>query len=570
MRFEGRTIQKGPSWLDREVSSQNRLYYGDNFDIMLKRMGKDSVDLIYLDPPFNSEKNYSIVYSKERKTSVPEQVKAFSDTWTLDAQREEMARAMPLLMRDHGIDSAYIELWKVWMHALRYSQPKLLAYLVYMVQRLIMMKSVLRPTGSIYFHCDPTASHYLKVMMDAIFGHENFQNEIVWKRTSSHNRARRWGDIHDIILFYSKTRHYVWNNATQDMDASYVDEKYKFRDDIGFYRWVDATAPGLRAGSSGQEWQGFNPGHLDRHWAVSSKLLAILEEAGFHVPPTLEGQLDALQAHGFMRFATARNGGRGKPELKRYLPEGQPLQDIILDISPLNSQSKERLGYPTQKPTALIDRIITASSNEGDVIFDPFCGCGTTLFSAQRLNRRWIGCDIAILPIQIASRTLQQRFGLQEGSDFVLVGIPESYEEAERFAQSSPEQYSHWIIEFIGGLPVSKSVGDLFDGFIFDRQTSGTGAFPLVVKSTLRKPDIDRLRSLCAHAAFPDGLGIITVSPPSQAALAELAQLVCRPGGSTAEIQVLSLRQIIDLNQRFRLPSATGHRYQSAAEPSFI
>jgi hypothetical protein len=298
-------------------------------------------------------------------------------------------------------------------------------------------------------------------------------------------------------------------------------------------------------------------------------LLDHLRKQGSAIPGELTELLNLLHEKKLLRFAKSRDGGKGSPEVKRYLPAGRPLQDLILDIPPLNSQSKERLGYPTQKPTELIDRIILASSREGDVVFDPFCGCGTTLFSAHALKRRWIGCDIAILPIQIATRTLKERFDLESGVDFSVLGIPSSVEEAELFSQKSPEQFSHWAVEFVGGLPVSRATEDDFDGFIFDRHEAGSGAFPLIVRPSLRRPDIDRLRFSRENGAFPDGLGIITVSPPSQAALAEL-QHASRTGSAAAGLQVLSLRDIIEHNERFVLPSTKGHRYVDATEPLLI
>lgn len=572
MSFHSRRLSANPDWISRESSSVNKLYYGDNFDVMMQKMGKDSVDLIYLDPPFNSSKNYNIVYSKEKNAPVPEQVQAFSDTWTMDSDREEMAKSMPLLMQSHGIDQSYIELWKVWISALRLSQPKLLSYLIYMVQRLIVMKSILRPEGSIYFHCDPTASHYLKVMMDGIFGHENFRNEIVWKRTSSHNRSRRWGDIHDTILFYSKTKHYTWNEVLQDHDEKYVSDKYRQIDQFGAYRWVDASAPGVRSGRSGEPWNDYNPTDLGRHWAVPSKLLDLLQSETGEVPTDLNGQLGALHRLGLMRFTPKTAAGGYRPEFKKYLEKGLPLQDIVLDIPPLNSQSKERLGYPTQKPSRLIDRIILASSNEGDVVFDPFCGCGTTLFSASRLNRRWIGCDIAILPIQIARRQLSERMRLREGIDFVLLGIPESVDQAKEFAASSPEQFTHWAVEYLGGFPVSKSSQQLFDGYIFDRNIGNSGAFPMIIKNHLKRADVEQLNQMQAQGMLANGIGILTVSPPSQRFLNELIQFpqLGHVGGELSSIQVLSLEEVLQDNSRFMLPSAVGHKYEQATEPRLI
>ena len=194
--------------MKKHGATPNHLFYGDNLTRM-QHMGKHSVDLIYLDPPFNSKQNYNLMYKTMTGLPVPEQVEAFCDTWEMDAEKEELAKKMPVLMRDMGVQDYYVEFWRLWINALRHTQPHLLAYLIYMVQRLLHMKSILRPTGSIYLHCDPTASHYIKVMMDGIFGHKNFRNEIIWKRTFAHGGASRWGDIHDTLLFYTVSDHYT-------------------------------------------------------------------------------------------------------------------------------------------------------------------------------------------------------------------------------------------------------------------------------------------------------------------------------------------------------------------------
>ena len=245
----------------------NHLYYGDNLTIM-QHMPKWCIDLIYLDPPFNSKTNYNLIYKNMTGKPVPDQAEAFCDTWDMDTQKEEIARSMPLLMREHGVEEYYVEFWRLWINALRQTQPHLLAYLIYMVQRLLYMKSILRPTGSIYLHCDPTASHYIKIMMDGIFGHKHFQNEIIWRRTGAHGRAKKWGPIHDVILFYTASDKYIWNRVFEKYDDSYVENFYKFNDEHGRYRLVTLDGPGTRGGGSGTPWRGVDPGTKGRHWEV--------------------------------------------------------------------------------------------------------------------------------------------------------------------------------------------------------------------------------------------------------------------------------------------------------------
>lgn len=204
----------------------NRLYYGDNLEIM-KNMRSNSVDLIYLDPPFKSNQDYNLLYHTLTGKPVPEQAEAFTDTWEMDAEKERLSRSMPDLMREYHVEDYYVEFWRLWMKALRHTQPHLLAYLIYMVQRLLHMKVILRPTGSIYLHCDPAASHYIKVMMDGIFGHANFRNEIIWRRTGAHNKSQKWGPIHDVILFYTASDSYAWNSPRQPYMRGHVREHFQ-------------------------------------------------------------------------------------------------------------------------------------------------------------------------------------------------------------------------------------------------------------------------------------------------------------------------------------------------------
>lgn len=351
---------------------ENHLYYGDNLTRM-QQMPKHSVDLIYLDPPFNSKQTYNLIYRNMTGLPVPDQAEAFCDTWDMDAEKEEVAKKMPILMREYGVQDYYVEFWRLWINALRHTQPHLLAYLIYMVQRLLHMKSILRPTGSIYLHCDPTASHYIKIMMDGIFGHENFQSEIIWKRTSAHSSAKRYGPVHDTILFYSAGEKFTWNPIYGEYDEQYVEAFYTHREADG-RRWrrSDLTGAGIRHGATGLPWRDIDITAKGRHWAY---------------PPVT---LDEMDAAGKIHWPK-KSGGM--PMLKRFLDEqrGVPLQDVWTDIKPIHNMAEERLGYPTQKPVALLDRIIRASTNKGEVVFDPFCGCGTTIYAAVKMSGGGLG-----------------------------------------------------------------------------------------------------------------------------------------------------------------------------------
>ena len=421
----------------------NRLYYGDCLTVMQEHMNLGSVDLIYLDPPFNSNREYNAIYKDETGRPLPDQMDAFCDMWEMDEERERVLRTMPILMREAGVDDKAAEFWRLWMNALRHTQPRLLAYLSYMVERLLTMKGILKPTGSIYLHCDPTASHYIKAMMDAILGHDNFRGEIIWKRTSAHNSANRPGPVHDVLLFYSASGKYVWNTIHQAYDQSYVDAFYTHTNSDG-RRWrrSDLTGAGVRSGETGNTWRGIDITAKGRHWSRSPE------------------DLDKLDAEGRVHWPK-REGGM--PMLKRYLDEqpGVLMQDIWTDIKPIHNLAAERMGYATQKPVALLERIIRSSSNEGDVIFDPFCGCATTIEAAHRLNRRWIGIDIAIHAVKrVVLIRLRDRLGLKEGEDFTIEGVPRDIVGARDLWTRDKYHFQKWAIEQVEGFVTVKRTSD--------------------------------------------------------------------------------------------------------------
>ena len=367
----------------------NRLYYGDCLTIM-QEMRKASVDLIYLDPPFNSSRDYNAIYKDETGRPLPDQIQAFCDLWELDGERERALRAMPVLMREAGIEDQAVEFWRLWMNALRSTQPRLLAYLSYMTQRLLPMRGLLKPTGSIYLHCDPTASHYIKVMMDAIFGHRNFRNEIVWSYRRWPAKQSNFQRMHDTILRYSKGVTPTWNQLYEPLAKST-----------------------LRA---------------DR----GKKIINVFDESG--------------------RRIRGEKTGEDSP--------GAPMRDVW-SVGILSPTARERLGYATQKPLALLDRIIKASSNPGDVVFDPFCGCATTLEAAHCLERRWIGCDIAIHAVKrVAKVRLQERIGLVEGVDFTIDGVPRTLEGARDLWERDKYHFQKWAVEEVDGFVTSRQTAD--------------------------------------------------------------------------------------------------------------
>ena len=357
------------------------IWTGDNLDI-LRGLNSASVDLIYLDPPFNSNRNYAAPVGSAAAGA------AFKDTWTLS----DLDVAWMGLIADEQP-----AMYQVLQTAGITHGKGMQSYLCMMAVRLLEMRRVLKDTGSIYLHCDPTAGHYLKLLMDSIYGTRNFRNEIVWKRSHGHGSAKRYGPIHDTLLFYSKTDKFLWADARLPYDEGYVARYFKFDDSDGRGRyWADnLTGSGTRNGATGEVWRGFDPTEKGRHWMY---------------PPDTLDQLDADSRIYWPKSATAW------PKLKRYLAEakGMPLQDIFDDIYALQvmgGNRKERIGYPTQKPLALLERIIKASSNEGDIVLDSFCGCATACVAAENLGRRWIGIDISPKAVELVNMRLQQSMG---------------------------------------------------------------------------------------------------------------------------------------------------------------
>ena len=520
----------------------NRLWYGDNLTIM-QGMGKHSVDLIYLDPPFNSKQNYNLLYKTMTGKPVPEQVEAFCDTWEMDPQKEAIARSMPVLMREHGVDDYYVDFWRLWMQALRTSQPHLLAYLIFMVQRLLHMKTILRPTGSIYLHCDSTASHYIKVMMDGIFGHKNFRNEIIWKRAStvkgnSGQGSKSFGRNTDTILFYSASDHHTFNQQYTEYSGEYLEAAYRFKEADGRqYRLISMIGPGGAAkGNPYYEVMG-----VSRHWRYSQKRMAELIAEGM-VVQTKPGAV---------------------PSRKHYLDQGKgvPIQSLWDDIAALQAASKERMGYPTQKPVELIRRIIETSSNPGDIVFDPFCGCGTTIYAAQATGRKWYGCDIAILSIKLVRETLtSSKYRLVEGHDFEVAGVPTSVEGAQELFNKDPSTFQNWFVERVGGFPMQRKSADRgIDGRIYFETGDGLRELLLQVKGGkhVRPTDVRDLRGVLEREGDARLAGFLSIAPPSKAMLQEAAEagMYEYQGVYYPRIQCLTTKDVLEEKREFQMPT---------------
>ena len=548
----------------------NRLYFGDCLTIM-EEMPLGSVDLIYLDPPFNSQRDYNAIYEDETGRPLPDQIEAFGDMWVLDEQRQRELRTMPVLMREAGIDDESVEFWRLWTTALRKTNPNLLAYLSYMTQRLLPMRGLLKPTGSIYLHCDPTASHYIKVMMDAIFGHDNFRNEIIWKRTSAHSSARRFGPVHDTLLLYTRTNRYVWNRVLQPYEQSYIDKFYRHQDEKGRYTLDNLTGAGTREGGSGLPWGGYNPTEKGHHWAPPRAF-----PGGDSVPrPVLEA-LDYLDSIGRIYWPKRENG---VPRFKRYLNdmEGVLAQDIITDIPPASSHSVERMGYATQKPVALLERLIRASSNPGDMVFDPFCGCATTIEAAHKLGRRWIGIDIAIHAIKrVATVRLRDRLALAEGEDFEIDGVPRNAEGARDLWIKDKYHFQRWAVEQVDGFVTTKRTADGgIDGRLYfglpDARDLSSMAIEVKGGKNVGIKEVRELRGVLDNDQALMA-GLIVLDPFGPTKERNIRRFMADAGDMDVmgikypRMQMLTVAEILD-DKRFHTPSVAG---RGLAQPALL
>ncbi len=407
--------------------TQNTLFYGDNLKMLRDHVPDESVDLIYLDPPFNSNRSYNVLFKDESGSESEAQITAFEDTWHWDHKAEETYHALATQSPDH------ISRMIGAMHDF-IGPNQMMAYLVMMAARLIELHRVLKPTGSIYLHCDPTASHYLKIILDTIFGAENFRNEIVWQRTNAKGLAfTRFATNHDIILRYTKSDIFTWNPQYTPHDPEYIESFYKYVEPETGRRYTlgDITNPNKDRPNLTYEFLG-----ITRVWRWTKERMQEAYDKGL-----------IIQSH-----------PGAVPRLKRYLDEqeGNPIGDTWIDIPPVQSQSKELLGYPTQKPLALLERIINVSSNPGDFILDPFCGCGTAIAAAQKLDRKWIGIDITHLSIALQKYRLEAMF---PGILFNVIGEPEDLNGAKHLAQLDRYQFQWWALSLVKAKPLGAQEG---------------------------------------------------------------------------------------------------------------
>lgn len=498
----------------------SRLFFGDNLWHLREHVATESVDLVYLDPPFNSKASYNVLFKSREGVPAEAQFEAFRDTWHWGPSAEQ---AYDEVMMAGGPAAGILAALRSFL-----GDNDMMAYLAMMTVRLVEMHRVLKPTGSLYLHCDPTASHYLKIVMDGIFGATRFQNEITWKRTSSHNDSNRFGRISDRLLFFAKTndkRFFVQRGRYSDIQLA----RYRNQDQLGWYRAENLTAPHFSPTRT-IEWRGTHPG-ARRQWRYSIDRLEELWQAG--------------------RILTRNDGSPRKDGLKVYLheAEGQPLQDLWIDIN-VGPTSRERLGYPTQKPQALLERILMCSSEPGDVVLDPFCGCGTAAEAAQKLGRQWIGIDVTHYAVTLIEERVRANY---PDAEIEIGGRPQDFEAACELARRDKYQFQFWANWLVGVQNYrerKKGADRGVDGVIFFRNGPyGTGRTIVSVKGgdNVAPSMVRDLRGTVEREAAQLGV-LVTLAEPSPKMVSEAASAgyVTTAQGRFPRLQIVTVRALLD------------------------
>jgi site-specific DNA-methyltransferase (adenine-specific) len=518
-------------------SMKNTLYYGDNLGIMREHIADESVDLVYLDPPFNSARDYNVLFKQAKKDENQAQITAFTDTWQWSKRRYDEffddhrnARLFPLMNSLHGI----------------LGNSEMMAYLLMMAPRLLELHRVLKPTGSLYLHCDPVASHYLKIVLDVVFGPQHFINEITWKRTSGHPDAKRkFADVADILLTYAKSDGYKFSPQYKPYAEDYIGRFYNNADADG-RRWMsdNLVSPNPRPNLT-YDYKGYKPHGYG--WKVS------------------RAKMEQLDREGRLIFPSTPSG---RIRVKRYLDEmpGMPAPNIWDDIKPVQPHSQERMGYPTQKPLALLDRIINASSSPGDMVLDPFCGCGTAVVAAEKLGRRWIGIDITHVALDLMIARLAENFGLKRDQDYDVLGDPKDAHSAHKLFEQSPKQFEIWAVGLVAGVPQPEKSGDRgVDGKVYFMDLEEKLQFAVVqVKGGNLTPGV--LRDF-AHVIERDGAAMgffICLATPTKGMYREAEELGCFESPSGRKIPKLQIRTIKELLERKEFDFPKGYSLKSA------
>lgn len=530
----------------------NTLYYGDNLDVLRRYVDDESIDLVYLDPPFNSSRSFNVLFAEQDGSRAAAQIQAFEDTWQWDASA---SAAYHEVVERGGNVSQTLQAFRMSL-----GDNEMLAYLSMMAPRLLELHRVLKPTGTLYLHCDPTASHYLKLLLDATFGPERFLNEIVWKRSSAHSDTKqgmkRCGKIHDILLVYTKSESYTWNPMYTAYDSAYLESEYRHVTEKGRrYKETDLTAakPG---GDTSYDWRVKRRAGTSERWVADLadewkkpvrgwEYLAVQPYAGRYWAYSREN-LEQFVAEGKIIHRET-----GMPRLMQFSDEmpGVSLQDVWDDISP--ASGNEALGYPTQKPEELLERIVASSSNEGDIVLDPFCGCGTTIAAAQKLKRAWIGIDITHLAINLIRNRLRDAYGV--AAKFEVIGEPVSAEDAEVLARTDQYQFQWWSLGLVGARPVEQKKGadKGIDGRLFFHDQPNNAKASQIILSVkagkLHAPYVRDLRGVVEREKAQIGV-LITLEEPTKQMRAEAASagIYESPWGKYPKLQILTVAELLD------------------------
>lgn len=546
----------------------NRLYYGDNLDVLRRHVDDESVDLVYLDPPFNSNANYNVLFAEHDGTKAASQIKAFEDTWEWD---ESAARAYEEVVEAGGRVFQAMQAFRTFL-----GESDMLAYLAIMAPRLVDLRRVLKPARSLWLHCDPTASHYLKMLLDATFGPQRFLNEVTWKRSSAHSDTkqgmRRCGRIHDVLLVYTKSDGYTWNPQYTPYTEDYLGAEYRHvAPDGRRYKETDVTAakPG---GDTEYEWRLKRPRDKRARWQpdVTDEYQHPLEHWEYRGVRPYSGRYWAYSKSHLITFwktGTLIHRETGAPRLMQFADEmpGIPLQDLWDDIPP--ALGNEELGYPTQKPEALLERIIRASSNEGDVVLDPFCGCGTAVIAAQKLNRRWIGIDIMNLAITLVRSRLTDTFG--GAVEYEVIGEPVSLPDAAKLAADDPYQFQWWALGLVGARPVEEKKGadKGIDGRIYFHVGDGrTRQIVLSVKAGhVNVSHVRDLRGVVEREQADMGV-LISLEEPTTPMRREAASagFYASPWGTHPRLQLVTVEDLLTGKTIDRPPIQTSITFKRA------
>jgi DNA modification methylase len=537
--------------------SKNHLYYGDNLDVLVRYVKDESVDLVYLDPPFNSRQEYGVIFAEKDGSKSSSQFHAFEDTWEWNS---ESARIYQVTVEKGGRVADALRSFRTFLGG-----SDMLAYLAMMAPRLVELRRVLKETGSIYLHCDPTASHYLKILMDAVFGPQCFQNEISWRRSSAHSDVKqgmkRCGRVRDVLLFFSKGQANTWNPVYTSYSEDYLESEYRHATQHKRrYKETDLTAarPG---GDTEFLWRVKRRHGKKQKWEPDLNLehLTPLDGWEYKGVPPYSGRYWAYSHQNIADFA--RDGKlihreTGMPRLMQFADEmpGIPLQDDWDDIN--RTAGEEDLGYPTQKPEALLERIIRSSSNEGDVVLDPFCGCGTTVQVAQRLNRRWIGIDITHLAIGLIKKRLSDSFGPAIRETYDVTGEPTDYAGASNLAAENKYQFQWWALGQVGARPAEQKKGADrgIDGRLYFHDDQGGDSKQIIFSVKAGGVTVSQIRDLVGVLDREKAqIGVfLCFEPPTKPMHREAADagVYTSPDGSTyPKVQILTVQQVLDGEQ---------------------